>query len=88
MKGFQKGRQKTGGKKRGSKNRTPSEIKQFVLNFVHHNEKEFQSWFDNLDQSQKMKIMIDLFKITIPASTQLELSTPKDKSRRPVFKFR
>jgi len=64
---FKKG---TGGRPKGSPNKTTIEVKEFISNFLNENLLTLQSDFDNLESKERLYFMEKLLKYVIPIKAE------------------
>lgn len=69
---------KTGGRQKGSPNKTTAEIRQFYQKLLSSNIELLQSDLDSLEPLQRVKILIELTKFVIPVvkATDLNIEGP------------
>lgn len=78
---FQKGRQKTGGKKKGSSNKATRDIKEAYRMLIEDNLPNITIWLNKIAEknpAQALNILVDLSEYIIPklARSQVEHSNP------------
>lgn len=66
---------KTGGRQKGSPNKTTAEIRQFYQKLLSSNMELLQSDLDSLEPLQRVKILIELSKFVIPVIKATDLNT-------------
>lgn len=76
-----KGTPKTGGRKKGTPNKTTAELKKWVFNFVDENLDAFKKEFANLEMDQKINLIIKLLPYVLPKQTETKLSVDEDFHR-------
>jgi hypothetical protein len=71
---------KTGGRQKGSPNKTTAEIRQFYQKLLSSNMELLQSDLDSLEPLQRVKILIELSKFVIPVlkATDLNIEGPNN----------
>lgn len=65
---------KTGGRQKGSPNKTTAEIRQFYQKLLSSNMELLQSDLDSLEPLQRVKILIELSKFVIPVLKATDLN--------------
>ena len=65
---------KTGGRQKGSPNKTTAEIRQFYQKLLSINMELLQSDLDSLEPLQRVKILIELSKFVIPVLKATDLN--------------
>jgi hypothetical protein len=63
---FEKGKQKTGGKVKGSQNKTTKELRDLINQFVLNNIDSIQSDFDQLEPKDKLKFIDRMLNYILP----------------------
>ena len=73
---------KTGGRQKGSPNKTTAEIRQFYQKLLSSNMELLQSDLDSLEPLQRIKILIELSKFVIPVlkATELNIEGPNNSN--------
>lgn len=67
-------RQKTGGRQKGSKNKTTAELKTWVSTFVSSNLDNFQKKFNDLPFEEQFGIIIKLLPYILPKQTETKVN--------------
>lgn len=70
----QKGTPKTGGRKKGTKNKTTAELKQWVFDFVSDNLESFKTEFSKLEKEQQITVVMKLMPYILPKQTENKIS--------------
>lgn len=65
-----KGTPKTGGRKKGTPNKTTAQIKELVVQLVGDNIEEFKNEFKTLETPEKISIIKNLLPYVIPRQTE------------------
>jgi hypothetical protein len=66
-----KGSVKTGGRKKGTKNKTSAELKQWVLQFVSANTERLNYTFSKLDRETQWAILTKMMSFVIPKKEEV-----------------
>ncbi len=69
-----KGTPKTGGRKKGTPNKTTADLKQWVFDFINGNLDTFIENFKQLDQKEQFNIMLKLLPYVLPKQTENKIS--------------
>lgn len=69
-----KGTPKTGGRKKGTPNKTTADLKQWVFDFINGNLDAFIDNFKQLDQKEQFNIMLKLLPYVLPKQTENKIS--------------
>jgi hypothetical protein len=71
---------KFGGRKAGTPNRSTSEIKEMINQFISGNIQDLQVNYDSLEPEKKLQFFKDLLKYTIPThqSNEININTMSD----------
>jgi hypothetical protein len=77
----QKGTSKTGGRKKGTPNKTTAELKSWVFQFVTDNLEEFKKQFKDLDKEQQIVIVMKLLPYILPKQTENKISLDEELSK-------
>lgn len=77
---FEKGREKTGGRKKGTPNKATVEKRELISKFIDDHWDEFVTAFENLEDDKKCKLMVDLMPYASPKLASIEYKD-KDKPR-------
>ena len=70
---FQAGREKTGGRKEGTPNKTTKELKSFLIDFLDHNSNKLQECFNTLyikHPERAIGLFIKMSKLVLPQSNK------------------
>ncbi len=81
---FEKGNKLGKGRKIGSKNVKDNTIKDKLKGFFEHNLENLQSTFDKLDDSQQVKVMMDLAPFFVAKLKQVEIEQYKHNEQNQV----
>lgn len=73
-----KGTPKTGGRKKGTPNKTTADLKKWVFGFVNENLEEFKRVFQNMEMDQKIAVIMKLLPYVLPKQTETKLSVDED----------
>ncbi len=76
-----KGTPKTGGRKKGTPNKTTAEIKELVAQLVGENIEDFKKEFKTLETAEKISIIKNLLPYVIPRQTETKHSLDKELSQ-------
>lgn len=71
--GKPKGSQKSGGRQKGSLNKTTTEIREMYQQLISNNLELLQEDIEQLEPFQRLKIIIELTRFVIPALKQTEM---------------
>ncbi|MFA5189060.1 MAG: hypothetical protein WC460_06915 [Patescibacteria group bacterium] len=75
MKGPGKGRTNNpNGRPKGSQNRTTTEIKELINQFISGNLEDLQTNYDQLEAKDKLQFFRDLLKFVLPTQNQSEIN--------------
>ena len=69
---------KTGGRTKGTANKTTAEIRERFQNLVSNNLTQLDSDIKSLEPLQRLKMIIELSKFVVPTLKATELTTPTD----------
>ena len=69
---------KTGGRTKGTANKTTAEIRERFQNLVSNNLTQLDSDIKSLEPLQRLKMIIELSKFVVPTLKATELTTPID----------
>ena len=69
--GRPKGTPKTGGRKKGSKNKKPNEAKEWIRDLIESNKEEFERRMKLLDNSEYVKTYTQLLNYVIPKQSSV-----------------
>jgi len=72
--GFEQGKKKTGGRKKGVPNKTTDELRQMVTMILDKNMERLQEDIDQLDPKDRVKTVLDLLKFAIPTLKAVDLT--------------
>jgi hypothetical protein len=64
---------KTGGRQKGTPNKTTSELKELFRTFLTENHNQFVEDFKNLEPNYRVKYYLDVSKHIIPAAKEIEI---------------
>lgn len=73
-----KGTQKTGGRKKGTPNKTTSDLKKWIFEFVNDNMEEFKSEFASMDTEDKINIIMKLLPFVLPKQTETKINVDEE----------
>ena len=73
-----KGTKKTGGRKKGTPNKTTAELKKWVHAFVSENLDEIKTEFSEMEVDQKINVIMKLLPYVLPKQTETKLSIDED----------
>jgi len=76
-----KGTPKTGGRQRGTKNKTTAELKDWVFVFVNENLSTFKSKFKKLEMDDQITIIMKLLPYILPKQTENKISLDDDLAK-------
>jgi hypothetical protein len=77
----QKGAPKTGGRRKGTPNKTTADLKNWVFEFVSNNLEEFKSKFKDLEKEQQITIVMKLLPYILPKQTENKISIDDELSK-------
>jgi hypothetical protein len=78
MSKFKKGKPKTGGRSKGTPNKTTEQLRSMVMNFVSENMENIQKDFDQLQPRERIKVISDMMKFVLPTLRAMEqYETPR-----------
>ena len=77
-------RQKTGGRTKGTVNKTTKEIRVHYQNLVSENIEQLSDDLESLEPLQRIKMILELSKFVVPTLRSTELSTRGEKDFTPV----
>lgn len=77
-------RQKTGGRTKGTVNKTTKEIRMHYQNLVSENIEQLSDDLKQLEPLQRLKMILELSKFVVPTLRSTELSTRGEKDFTPV----
>jgi len=66
---------KTGGRAKGSKNKTTAELKEFINAFIADNLEDMQAQYNSLDAYKKFEVMDKLMKYVLPSRPLIEIDS-------------
>lgn len=70
-----------GGRPKGSKNRSTTELRSFINNFINNNLDLIQEDFENLDPKERVNAFIKLLEYSIPKLNRTELMTEIEQKK-------
>ncbi|WP_203583415.1 hypothetical protein [Paludibacter sp. 221] len=76
-----KKREKTGGRKKGTPNKTTAEMRSWLNKFVGDNLKEFEKNFKTLEVNEKINIITKLLPYVLPKQTENKLSFDEETTK-------
>lgn len=76
---FEKGRQKTGGRTKGTPNRADNDLRKFLDNFLTGNKSDVNKAWEKLSPIQKLTVFKDLLRFVLP--TMQSVSVQSDLER-------
>ena len=65
---------KTGGRVKGTLNKTTTEIKEMINQFISGNIEDLQKNYDSLEPEKKLQFFRDLLKFVLPTQNQSEIN--------------
>lgn len=71
---FQKGKAKTGGRKKGVSNKDTKEIKQFLKSLI--NENQIQLDLESLSPSERLNFIVRILPYITPKAMEIEINSP------------
>ena len=71
-----------GGRKKGSLNKSTSEVREFFADILRDNQERIISDLDELDPKERLRFLIDVAKLVLPALKAIEFSNPDDEDKR------
>ena len=69
-----KGTTKTGGRKKGTKNKTSAELKEWLLQFVSKNTEMLDKSFKDLDKETQWAILIKMMSFVVPKKEEVNVN--------------
>lgn len=69
---FKKGKPKTGGRAKGTPNKTTEQLRSMVMDFVSDNMANIQKDFDQLQPRERIKVISDMMKFVLPTLRAME----------------
>lgn len=76
-----------GGRPKGSANKTTTELREFVNEFINDNRESLQSDFDALEPKERIDTMIKLMEYALPKLNRTELATDTGEENVVVISF-
>lgn len=79
--GFKKGKQKTGGRKEGTPNKTTKELRKLYQDFFETNFPKLQIWFDEVSKEnpvQAISLFLRISKFVIPDLQRIDVENSQD----------
>lgn len=73
-------RKKTGGRKKGTPNKSTSKVKERIEDFINKNAEDMQIWFDDLESKDKVKYMLDMYQYAAPKLKSVEVDATVEKT--------
>jgi len=74
---------KTGGRERGTPNKTTQELREMIENFINENFDVIKQDFTKLDPKDRMKIYVDILQFILPKVQAIHMDTSEPE--RPFF---
>jgi hypothetical protein len=76
-----KGLAKTGGRQKGTTNKTSNEIREYYLNLIDENLEQIKSDLQKLEPKERIRIIMELTKFVLPTlkATELTANNSSDK---------
>ncbi len=74
-------RKKTGGRQKGSRNKTTAELKSWVFQFVNDNLSTFKSKFSKLDTADQIILIMKLMPYVLPKQTETKISLDEELTK-------
>lgn len=87
---FKKGKEKTGGRKKGAVNKTTADIRNAFTELLGDNLEQLQKDFAELDPKDRIKMFLDMSKYIIPTlkATELDIGDKTlEKFNKPLAEF-
>ena len=82
---FEKGREKTGGRQKGSSNKATSKVRDSFTKLLEDNLEQLKEDFKELEPKDRIKLFLDLSKYVVPQLKQTDLTTKgKEISISPI----
>ena len=75
------GKKKTGGRKKGSRNKTTAELKEWVFVFVNDNLSLFKAQFKTLPIQEQITIIMKLLPFVLPKQMESKISLDDDLAK-------
>ena len=76
--GFEKGKDKTGGRAKGSSNKSTTKVRDSFTNLLEENLEQLKDDFKELDPKDRIKLFLDLSKYVIPQLKQTDIKLDGD----------
>lgn len=71
-------RQKTGGRQKGTPNKTTADLRKWVFEFVDSNMEEFKEEFSKMTRFEKIDIIMKLLPYVLPKQTETKINVDEE----------
>ncbi len=84
---FEKGREKTGGRQKGSSNKATSKVRDSFTKLLEDNLEQLKEDFKELEPKDRIKLFLDLSKYVVPQLKQTDITSNGGQLTIPTINF-